>query len=357
VCAAVIYQQLEHIRSSDPGYQREHIITIRLQDPLVRSKLDVVQERTLQVPGVAAFSASTHLPVDVGSSTGVTIVGDDGVSRESQTYQLYTDPGFLDVYGIQLLAGRFLPDKRRSWDEPATEFVINETFARTFGLSSPVGKTFTKSGRTATIIGVVKDFHMHSFRQQIAPLFIANRDAEWVNHVSIRLREGDIRRAVEGVRESFAGAAPGQPFEYTFLDETFNRMYERDARLGTIVSLFTGLALFIASMGLFGLATFVAQDRRKEIGIRKVLGATSASMAVLLSREFLVMVLLANLIAWPVAYFVMSDWLREFAYRIALGPGLFLSAGLAAATIAILTVNIQAARAVRANPVESLRYE
>jgi len=357
ICAMVILTQLNFIRGTDPGYDRGQILTVRLIDTKARERLTVLRDKVAVIPGVAAFAASTHLPIEVGSSSGISTINAQGVAVDQQSYQLYTDRSFLDVYQIPLLEGRFLPDKVLGEDEATTEYVVNETFARTFGLQNPVGAVVKRGARDVTIIGVVRDFHMHSFRQQIAPLMIGNRNDRWVNHVNIRLRPGTIPATVDAVRGAFAAVVPDQPFDYTFLDESFDRMYTRDARVGVIVSSFTVLALFVASMGLFGLATFVAQERRKEIGIRKVLGASSVSLALRLSREFLVMAALANVIAWPVAYLLMDRWLQDFAYRISLGPAYFLLSGLGAAVVALITVNIQTARAAAANPVESLRYE
>ena len=367
ICAFVILNQLTYIRNSDPGYNRDQVLSVRLMHRDVIKALPAFLNKVSQLPGVAGFTTSTHLPIQVGSSTGLAIIGDDGQKREAQSYQMYTDENFLDVYKIPLLAGRFFNGAPLAEDEDPTDYIVNETFVRTFGLKDPVGRVIERSGRKVTIIGVVKDFHMHNFRQDIAPLFITKRGDRWVSYASIRLRppaqsEGGVRagglsETLEQIKQAWRETVSDYPFDYAFVDESFQKMYERDEKLGQIVTSFTALALFVGAMGLFGLATFVAQVRRKEIGIRKVLGATSSSVAALLSREFMVLVGVANLIAWPVAYFVMDGWLSDFAYRISLGPGLFLLAGAAAALIAMITVSTQAIRAAGANPVESLRYE
>ena len=309
------------------------------------------------------MTVSTSLPIDVNSSTGLSIVGDDGQKVEAQCYRMDADENFLNVYKIPLVAGRFLSNEPAEENKEPDEYVVNQTFARTFGLKHPVGKVIHRGDTKATIIGVMKDFHLHSYRQEIAPLFIHWGDPRWGAYASIRLRApsagaaADVPGAIAELRQAWQRTVKDYPFDYTFVDDSFRKLYEQDEKLGEIASLFTVLALFVGTIGLLGLSTFVIQSRTKEIGIRKVLGATSPSVVVLLSRKFMILVGLSNLVAWPVAYWVMTRWLSDFAYRVSPGPGLFLLAGGGAAFIALITVSAQAIRASNANPVEALRYE
>ena len=362
VCAFVILDQLNFIRTSDPGYNRDHVISLRVGHQDIVKRIPSFRNEVNQLAGVAAFTTSTSLPIQLNSSTGLSIISDDGQKIKAQSYQMETDEHFLNVYKIPLVAGRFLPAGRQQGDDEE-QYVVNETFARTFGLKHPVGRAIERGGKKVTIIGVVKDFHIHSFRQAIAPLLIAKQSGDWVSYISIRLRSGsgekatDIPGTLAQIRRAWESTIKDYPFSYQFLDDSFNKMYAQDEKLGEIVSIFTGFALFVGAMGLLGLSTFVIQARRKEIGIRKVLGASSSSVATLLSRKFLVLVGISNLLAWPLAYWVMTAWLSDFAYRISLGPGLFVLAGAAAALLALATVSTQAIRASTANPVEELRYE
>jgi putative ABC transport system permease protein len=361
--AFIILDQLRFIQSSDPGYNRDHVVAVRVAYQDVVKKLPAFRSEIEKLASVAGTTVSTSLPIEVSSSTGISIVADDGQKVEAQSYQMYADEDFLNVYKIPLVEGKFFSDGPVDENKEADEYVVNQTFARTFGLKHPVGKVIKRGDTKATIIGVMKDFHLHSYRQEIAPLFIARGDARWGAYVSIRLRSPssgaatDVPGTIGQLRQAWQRTVKDYPFDYSFVDDSFRRMYERDEKLGEIVSLFTVLALFVGSIGLLGLSTFVIQSRTKEIGIRKVLGATSPSVVVLLSSKFMILVGISNLVAWPVAYWVMTRWLSDFAYRVTLGPGLFLLAGGGAALLALATVSAQAIRASTANPVEALRYE
>ena len=203
---------------------------------------------------------------------------------------------------------------------------------------------------------MLKDFHMHSLHLSIMPLYIF-LDPARSNRVSIKLRGGDIPAALAAIRRTWERFAPEYPFEHSFFDEIFDRAYRVERRLGTMFSAFAGLAVLIACLGLLGLASFTAEQKTKEIGIRKVLGASSSGVVVLLSREFMKWVVVANVIAWPVGYFAMRSWLESFAYRIDLTVPMFLGATLAAFFVAAATIGAQTCRAAAANPADSIRYE
>ena len=197
---------------------------------------------------------------------------------------------------------------------------------------------------------------MHSLHEPIAPLFIGPSNAGWVGYIAMRIRPNDIPGTIAFVKNTWKKLTT-YPINYSFLDEDFDKMYRNEERLSQIVSWFASLAIIVASLGLFGLAAYVVEQRKKEIGIRKVLGASIPGVVAHLSREFLALVVIANLIAWPAAFFLMRSWLQDFAYRISLSAGPFLLAGLAAVLVAFATVSYQSIRAARANPVDSLKYE
>jgi putative ABC transport system permease protein len=220
------------------------------------------------------------------------------------------------------------------------------------GMESPLGKEVLGS----TIVGVVKDFHFSSLHSEIKPLAIQH-EPDMLRHLLVKMKPGDISHLIGSLEATWTKLVPGTPFEYQFLDEKIDRLYRADQRVGKIINSFTALALFIACLGLFGMASFSAEQRTKEIGVRKVLGATVPQIASLLIKEFGKWVLLANLIAWPLAYFMLNRMLEVYAYRTSLDVWIFLLAGTTVLVIAITTVSYQSIKAALANPVETLRYE
>ena len=361
ICTFIILNQLHYIRTSNLGYDREQVLTLRIRGLTwaemvaadTHDRVQLLKNRLLQYSNIIDATATSHLPIQVGSSGGITIKDDQGAERKGQSYQLYTDSNFLKVFRIPLKAGRFF---RASDPADQDAAVINETFARTYGWKNPVGNTFLRGSRSVTVVGVVQDFHMHSLHEPIAPLFIGPSNAGWVGYIAMRIRPNDIPGTIAFVKNTWKKLTT-YPINYSFLDEDFDKMYRNEERLSQIVSWFASLAIIVASLGLFGLAAFVVEQRKKEIGIRKVLGASIPGVVAHLSREFLALVVIANLIAWPAAFFLMRSWLQDFAYRISLSAGPFLLAGLAAVLVAFATVSYQSIRAARANPVDSLKYE
>ncbi len=258
-----------------------------------------------------------------------------------------------------LLAGR---DFSRDFATDVTEgFILNEAAVHEFEWGSSeeaVGKQFRCCGndRMGKIIGVVKDFHHLSPHQTIEPAALMVR-ASWFNYLSVRISTENVVGVLGALESSWHGLVPGRPFDYFFLDEDYDHQYRTERQLGTIMSIFSLFALLVACLGLFGLASYMAEQRTKEIGIRKVLGASVRSIVFLLSQAFFKLIVLAFVVAVPIAYFVTSRWLQDFAYRIEMGVGLFVLAGLLALLVALLTVSYQAIKAALNNPVESLRYE
>lgn len=355
ICMLSIFGQLDFIRSKDPGYDRAHVLTLRLRGNEAVRQIPILKSKLLESPLIQSVSASTHSPINVGSQSGLNVIDDQGVERNVRSYQMGVDADFLDVYRIELMKGQFLQDTESLQGED--RYVVNETFVNAAGWADPIGKTFKRGDKTIHIIGVIRDFHLHSLHQAIAPLALLSRPAEWGASLGVRIQPGDVRATIAFIEETWRSVVQDYPLDYSFLDDSFNRMYQREEKLGEVILAFTALAILVGCLGLFGLAAFVAELRRKEIGIRKVLGATEPSVVRLLSREFLTLVVIANLAAWPVAYYLMDSWLENFAYRTPLGAATFLAAGGMAIVVAFLTVSYQSIRAARTNPVEALRYE
>jgi len=268
----------------------------------------------------------------------------------------YVDFDFIETMEMEMIAGRnFAPNFA---SDTVTSVIINETAAREIGWREPLAGQFEASegNPNYSVIGVVKDFHFYTLHQNIEPLimFVA---PDHFRYLLVKVRPENIRNTLADIEGTWQTLVPGRPFDYGFLDEHFEEIYRSEQKTGELFAAFGGMAIFIACLGLFGLASFTAEQKTKEIGIRKVLGASLAGLVFLLSREFTKWVALACLIAFPVAYFIIEDWLTNFAYRTEIEAMTFLLAGGLAVTIALLTVSFQAVKAALANPVTSLRYE
>jgi putative ABC transport system permease protein len=245
----------------------------------------------------------------------------------------------------------------------AEDIVINEAAVKEIGWKEPIGKTLATYAfgeeKKFNVIGVLKDFNFKSFHEKISPLAIILLKPEYGRnaHIAVRVKAGDMGNRVDVLQQEWKKVEPHTPFEYSFLDQDFDALFQAEQNLSRIFSIFTGLAIFIACLGLFGLAAFTAEQRTKEIGIRKVLGASVNSVMYLLCKNFLKLILIANLIAWPVSWYAMDKWLQDFAYRTEMNFGIFILAGLLAIAIALLTVGFQALKVAYTNPVDSLRTE
>jgi putative ABC transport system permease protein len=276
----------------------------------------------------------------------------DGGEKIKMTYRFgYVDENFLDVFKVELAAGRNFSPGISSGDNVA---LVNETLAKMAGWAEAVGKEIQFIGEPKRVIGVVRDFHFQSFHEPVAPMVLMPSEGD---NLAVRIRPGDVPMTIALLKGVFEENTTTQPFEFFFLDDDFDALYRKERRTGEIFGAFAVLAVVIACLGLLGLAAFAVERRTKEIGIRKVMGASAPQLTLRLSREFVALVLLANVIAWPVAYFAMSRWLEQFAYRIGLGLGPFVLAAGGALLVALLTIGTQTLRAATSNPVEALRYE
>jgi putative ABC transport system permease protein len=355
ICTVGVRSQLHFIHNRDMGYRRDQVIVLQPRGG-VRTGLEAFKTELRRNPAVVSVASSSCLPNNVTSNTSANWPGRPE-DLEIPIYLIEADYDFAELYGLKLSRGRSF--SRDYASDAGGAFLINESAGKALGWDDPIDREFTHNQRskvTGRIVGVLKDFHMHPLHLPIMPLYIFLDPAK-TNRVSVRIRGENIPATLAFVRKAWERFAPEYPFEYTFFDEIFDRAYRIERRLGTIFSVFAGLAVLIACLGLLGLAAFTAEQKTKEIGIRKVLGASSSGIVVLLTRDFMKWVVAANFVAWPVGYFAMQSWLRNFAYRTSLTVPMFLGAALAAFLIAAAVISVQTFRAATANPAESMRYE
>ncbi len=349
----VIYRQFQFIQTKELGYNRERIVYVPFVDIDLTDRLPTLRHELMKNPQVEKVSFLTEMPLNMYSET--TINNWEGNTEKSNLfiYRSYVDYDFLDLFEIKLLEGRnFSPDHPT---DSLNGYLLNESAVRALGWKSPIGKQFLEG----QVIGVVKDFHFQSFDLTIQPMFIRFRTKENKGQlqVAMKIKMDEPAKTVEYVNGVLKSLVPHVPIECRFMESDYNLIYRSQTRFGNLFNIFTALALFIACMGMFGLVSQTVFKRTKEIGIRKVLGATAARIVGLLSIDFLKPVLLSAVIALPIAWWIMDQWLQEFAYRIRIEWWMFLVSGLAAVIIALLTISIQAIKAAVANPADSLRSE
>ncbi len=353
----VVYNQLDYMRNKKLGFDQEQVVVVPIKDAGLLEQRQMFKHTLLQNPSVSRVTFTSRYP-GIGTWGTVARRPDRADVQVTDMKVLLTDFDYIETLDIVLAAGRSFSPQMDA--DTTRDLILNETAARALGWSAPeeaVGKTVDYfRNRSGTIIGVVKDFHFQTLHMGMQPLLLTPAPNRYA-YAMLRIAAHDIGGTLEHVKRAWTAFAPQWPFEYLFLDDNFGKQYQAEQRLGKIFGAFGFVAIFIACLGLFGLASFTAGRRTREIGIRKVLGATASGIVHLLSREFAKLVLVANVIAWPVAYFAMNKWLQSFAYRINLGWWVFALAGGLALLIALLTVSTQAIRAALANPVEALRYE
>jgi putative ABC transport system permease protein len=354
VCTFVIHNQLSYIRNRNLGFDREQIVTVYTMDENLKRNPEPLKKELLKNPGISGVSASLDLPITVRRTS--TVEWDEqGERRKSEIYFTFVDYDYFKVYEMEVVKGRsFSEDFPR---DKVQAVIINETAARNLGWEEPVGRRVYSQGREFTVIGMIKDFHFQSLHRRIDPLFFLFYEGRGLDFFSIKVSPSNIPSTIGFIEEKWRRFSPEFPFQYTFLDERVDKTYKAEQRLGQSFNIFTFIALSIACMGLIGLASFISEQKRKEIGIRKVLGADIKSIIVLLAREYVKCIAVAAVIAWPIGYFVMSRWLQNFVYRTSIGIEIFILSGLVAFVFALLTVSYQSIKAAVANPADSLRYE
>lgn len=355
-CGYIIYHQLDFVRNKEMGYNRSQIVNVNIHDnnQELKEHISRIKSSIQENAGILAVSASHALPSNITMQQ--TIFGWQGAAEDDRLYLHVNavDYDFLSLYEIDILSGRSFSTGFPS--DAQTACIINQTTARLLGWSpdEAIGQSFMHDDVLRTVIGVTKDFHLHSVHHAIKPLLLFIDDGGRFDYLSIKVAPGSLPQSLDSIEEIVQEASTF-PFEYAFLDEQFNQLYASEENLGNTLGFFTIIAFLIASLGLFGLAAFSAEQRNKEIGVRKILGASPSRIAWMLSREFSVLVLCAALIATPIAYIASHKWLQTFAYRVELTPLVFLTTALVALLIAQLAVGYQAFRAAWTNPIHILR--
>ncbi|NUO02527.1 MAG: ABC transporter permease [Saprospiraceae bacterium] len=363
LASLVIQHQMDYLKSKDLGFQKEQQLILSLKSQASVAAYESLSNELRRDSRIASVGASIFYP-------GLVNLSDMSLFREGQTVEQsvitrmnWVDYGFLTTLGLKLEAGRLFSPEFPA--DTANRIILNETAVRKIGFSSPreaIGKNVQFFWNDTTyrydIVGVVKDFHFENLHETIEPYgFMLNASAAGHQYLMARAETKDLPALLASVEQIWKRYVPGEPFEYTFLDEDFQKTYKEDRQMATLIGSFTGIAILISCLGLFGLAAFAAEQRTKEIGIRKVLGASVAGITGLLAKDFLKLVFFAIVIACPLAWWLMQKWLSNFAYRIDVQWWMFALAGIIALAIAFITVSFQSIRAALSNPVKSLRSE
>lgn len=349
IISVVVYRQMNFIRHKDLGYNQEHVITTWSG----HSRIEVMIEKLKKNPNIIEISQCQAPRADLYGRTGYNWEGAPTGAEDIMFYPIGVDYNYLKVFEIRMASGRFY-DKEFPTDQ-TDGVVINETAAGITGLADPIGKRITRGEWSRTIIGVVRDFHMTSLHNPIEPLIFAFADR--TPHMSARISPNDVSATMSYWRSVWDEMVTDYPFEYSFLDNTINNFYQKDKKTATLILYATVLAMAIALLGLFGLAAHAAEQRTKEIGIRKVMGASVPEIIRLLVRETVYWFILSTLIAWPIGYFVAAKWIHKFAYYQNLTLWIFFLSSVIALSIALATIVFQVVRAASRNPIKSLRYE
>ncbi|MFC1476869.1 ABC transporter permease [candidate division KSB1 bacterium] len=354
ICTMVVYKQLSFMRDAPLGFQKNNIVTIPMSVDML-PEYDVIKEKLLEHANITYVTAVSNLPTN-GYSFSNSLWDWDGKNPDDEILfrAVLVHYDYFKTFNIDIIQGRAF----------STEFpgdinntcIINQTAAQVMNMDSPVGQRLSNSGRNSTIIGVVKDYNFRSLHFSIEPLILILYPDE-LSRICMAISPENSPGTIRYIESIWKDFNSDRPFEYTFLNEDIDVLYTMENKLGTLSKYSTFLALFIACLGLFGLASYTAEQRTKEVGIRKVLGASHSGIVLLLSKEFLRLIVYANFIAWPIAYIAMSKWLEGYAYRTDIGWRLFVLSGILGIAIALLTVSYQALRAANSNPVDSLRYE
>ena len=355
----VIYKQMQFIQQTNPGYNKSQVLITHVPPNIDFNKkneiVNEIKQDLLTQSSIQNVSLANQSIVNIGSySTGSA----DWIGRDTafnpKIAQLSTDANFVNTMQLQMKEGRWFEQVNEA---DKNNVVLNEEAIKELKIPQPyIGQRFVWKGKTGQIIGIVKDFKFHSLHDKTGPL-VAFQNPAWYNTFMIRISPNGASRSIAALNKTWEKFLPGSPHEYNFLDDAFNELYKADQQSSTLILAFAIIAVAISCLGLFGLATFTAENRSKEIGIRKVLGASVSSITQLLTKDFLKLVIVAIIIASPIAWFAMNKWLQDFAYRINISWWMFAATGLFAVVIALITISFQAVRAAIANPVKSLRTE
>ena len=358
ICTIIVLNQLSFINNSNIGFDKENVICVEMTGE-ANSKFELLKNELQKNQNILSMSRSESINSSGwGNTAGVNWTGKQK-NEDKQFWELNTDCNLAATFKIEMSRGRFFSNQFKT--DQTNAFVINEAAVRSMRMKSPLNEEINLNGKKGIIIGVTKDFHFSSFHNTVEPLIITNPQDDQQNLyyriLAIRIKPGAAMNSVAFIEKTWKEQITNTPFIYFFYDESLNAKYKTEQQMGTIFKYFSFLSILISCLGLFGLAALSAEKRTKEIGIRKVLGASVYNVTFILSKEFLIWVVISNIIAWPIAYYFMNKWLQDFAYRINIYIWIFVIASGLALLIALLTVSLQAVKAALANPVESLKYE
>ena len=352
VCTIVVYKQLAYIRDKKTGMERDNVVSIYMQGK-ASSNYEILKNEFLQNPFITSVTRSNSLPFEIGSNSS----GFDWEGRNTKDEMLvgfeFSDFGYTETLGIKLISGR---DFNSSFSTDTASVLINQKTASTLGMDDPIGKWISWSGVKFNIIGMVQDFHFLDMTSEISPLAIFYAP-KYCNIIYAKVAGNNHDQTLDYMKSSWEKANPAFPFEYKYLDDSYQELYRSEEKLGKIFRYFTILTILISCLGLFGLAAFMAEQRTKEVGIRKVLGANIYNIFGTLSGEFMKWVIIANLIACPLAYYAMNRWLLGYAYHTGLSVWIFLITAIISLLIAMITVSYQAIKTAQQHPIKSLKYE
>jgi putative ABC transport system permease protein len=358
VATTIVFQQLRYIQNKSLGFNKDHLVTL---NGIPANQFEAFRADVLRDPAVKDIGRSSRIPSgrlldDQGASV---FDGDKPLPVKADIKCINADYGFIPTYGIKMAAGR---NFSRDFATDSNNFVINESTVSVLGWKSSenaIGKNMSYGGVKGKVIGVVKDFHFESLHQNIIPLLMEmpSFDNNSYRRVTVKIDGTHLNSALATLEQTWKKYQPETPFEYSFLDERFQKLYNSEQEQGNLFTIFSCLAIFIACLGLFGLSAFTISQRVKEIGVRKVLGASIPQIVTELSKDFLKLVIVAAVIALPIAWYAMSKWLLDFAFRVSIQWWVFVMAGVIALIIAFATISYQSIKAAMANPVRSLRSE
>ncbi|MDO6388757.1 ABC transporter permease [Pontibacter sp. BT731] len=363
ISAMVVYKQVSYLHNKDLGFDKEQIMFFQMRGDNMFTNYETFKNELVKAPGIKSASIGYGFPGDATAGDGI-IVPRDGEQIRQPTTILMIDFDYLNTLNVKTITGR--PFSKAYKTDADHAFMINETAVKELGYGTPekaIGQTLLwptwdnqDSLKEGKIIGVVKDFHFKSLYDKVDPTVLQIYPGANIK-VAVKMEAESMASSIDHVKEVWSKFSPEYPIEYMFMDDNFEKMYKAEDKLKSLLWIFTGIAIFVACLGLFGLAAYAAERRKKEIGIRKVMGAENKDIVTLLSKEFLMLIVVSALLAFPLAWYAMSTWLEDFAYRIDIPVWIFLVAGLFAAVLAFVTISYQALKAAMANPVSNLRFD
>lgn len=353
IATGTVLNQLDFLKNRKLGFDKDHVVVVTIRENSIRKNSEAIKADLKQNPHILDATIAIGVPGGVIAGDAIQLVTEEG-KKTMTVRMIYADHDYIKTMGMEIVEGRDFSGKMSTDAKEA--FIVNEAAVRGLELENPLGTQVEWGDKKGKIIGIVKDFQFQSLKDEITPLFIQI----WPLNTyvfALRISPDNIPDTLAYIEKKWKELDPAHPFEFSFMDESFDRLYKSEEKLGQIFSAFSFLAIFIACLGLFGLALFMAEQRTKEIGIRKILGASVGRIFVLLAKEFVYLVFIANIVAWPLAYFLMREWLRNFAYRVNMESWIYLSSAVIALAIAFFTISFQALKAALTDPVKSLRYE